>query len=149
MEALGALRLGAQAKSPGFSWDEACSCCAARGVNEGEVWASIGRLMVSGYLHAEGPTLHSCGCARRRTTTTLVSCGRRCLGAVLETGRPLEPGVLNPLSGAECDYVGRFSCFFLFSLVLCVFGVLSLRCCSPQQGGVEDRIAIPCVSHPF
>merc|ERR1712153_198520 len=32
---------------------------------------------------------------------------------------------------------------------LCVFGVQSLRCCSPQQGGVEDRIAIPCVSHPF
>ena len=54
MEALGALRLGAQAKSPGFSWDEACSCCAIRGMNEGEVWASIGRLMVSGYLHA-GP----------------------------------------------------------------------------------------------
>ena len=54
MEALGALRLGAQAKGPGFSWDEACSCCAIRGMNEGEVWASIGRLMVSGYLHA-GP----------------------------------------------------------------------------------------------
>ena len=31
MEALGALRLGAQAKGPGFSWDEACSCCAIKG----------------------------------------------------------------------------------------------------------------------
>ena len=39
--------------------------------------------------------------------------------------------------------------FFLLLVLLCVFGVLSLRCCSPQQGGVEDRIAIPCVSHPF
>ena len=30
MDALGALRLSAQATGPGFSWDAACSCCAAR-----------------------------------------------------------------------------------------------------------------------
>ena len=51
MDALGALRLSAQSTGPGFSWDAACSCCAVRGMNEGEVWASIGRLMTSGYLH--------------------------------------------------------------------------------------------------
>ena len=51
MDALGALRQSAQSTGPGFSWEAACSCCAAHGMGEGEVWASVGRLMASGYLH--------------------------------------------------------------------------------------------------
>ena len=64
---------------PGFSWDEACACCAVHGISDGELWASVDRLMVTGHLHAGpdfahlklGPT------ARRRATMTLGSCGRR------------------------------------------------------------------------
>ena len=54
LEVLHILRRSERTGGPGFSWDEACACCSAHDISDGELWASVGRLMVTGHLHA-GP----------------------------------------------------------------------------------------------
>merc|ERR1712194_413542 len=78
---------------------------------------------------------------------------RRRMRDVVFASRPFKVGTLfcRLMTKAELLQVCRVSNHdFLLLLLflhlsssgssLCVFGVLSLRCCSPQQGGVEDRI---------